>query len=229
MFEDCDIKIDRAKAHTDELARWITEHHATHPAVVDARYDDSGHLAHLGVSVKGLPRFVSALIGDAVHNLRTSLDILAVQLVNSVSPGTRSVHFPFATNADQLEEMIVSKKFDRAGADAVALLRKWQPFTGGNADLRGLHDLDLRDKHNAIIPVAMMISTPKVTADTSDFHLGIVRVKLVDGSNPEITEVFPEDTPFPGEEVVGTLRRLHEMATAIVADFRAILPESSPD
>lgn len=228
MFEDCDIKLDRARAHIDELARLIDEHHARHPAVVEARYDDSGSLAHLGVSVKSLPRSVSALIGDAVHNLRTSLDILAVQLVNRVSPGTRGVHFPFAIDAVRLEEMIVSKRFDRAGADTVALLRKWQPFSGGNIDLRGLHDLDLRDKHNAIIPVATMVSTPEVMADTTDFDSGVVRIKLVEGSSPTIEQLFPDDTPFAGAEVVGTLRRLHEMATAIVSDFRGIIPEAKP-
>lgn len=222
MFEDCDLKLDRARTHIDELDRLIAEHHAEYPAVVDARYGDSGSLAHLGVHVKALPRSVSALIGDAVHNLRASLDILAVQLVNDASPGARNVHFPFAVNAEQLEAMIVSKRFDRAGPDAVALLRKWRPFTGGNADLRGLHDLDIRDKHNAIIPVTTLIATPEVAADTTDLDAGIVRIKLVEGSSPTIGEVFPEDTPFAGGEIVGTLRRLHEMTTAILAEFREI-------
>lgn len=226
MFEDCDIKLERAEAHINELARWIAEHHETHPPIVDARYDDNGHLVHLGVSIKGLPRSVSALIGDAVHNLRTSLDILAVQLVNNVHSGTRGVYFPFAANDDQFEKALVSSKFDRAGAEAVALLRKWKPFTGGNSDLRALHDLDLRDKHNAIIPVASMVKTPNVTVDTTDFHLGVVRIRLVEGSMPEIAEVFPEDTPFSGAEIVDTLRRLHEMVTAIVADFRAVSSDS---
>lgn len=228
MFEDCDIKLDRARTHIDELARLIADHHASHPAAVDARYDDTGSLVHIGVSVKSLPRSVSALIGDAVHNLRTTLDILAVQLVNSASPGTRGVHFPFAADADQLEEMIVSKRFDRAGEEAVALLRKWQPYTGGDVDLRGLHDLDLRDKHNAIIPVATMVSTPEVTADTTDFGSGIVRIKVIEGSSPTIEEVFPDDTPFAGAEIVSTLGRLHEMATAILAEFREIRPEANP-
>ena len=39
MFEDCDIKLDRARTHIDELALTITEHRKAYPTVVDVRYD----------------------------------------------------------------------------------------------------------------------------------------------------------------------------------------------
>ncbi len=47
---------------------------------------------------------------------------------------------------------ILAKEHSRLGADVVGAIRDLKPFKGGNKLLRGLHDLDVLDKHRLIVP-----------------------------------------------------------------------------
>ena len=70
----------------------------------------------------------------------------------------------------------MKKNFDRAGPDAVRLLRTYRPCTGGNATLRALHDLDVQDKHQAFIPA---ISTaPMPATHAASLQWGLLRCRL---------------------------------------------------
>jgi hypothetical protein len=68
--------------------------------------------------------------------------------------------FESRESADKLDDMIRRRHFDRAGTDAVALLRSLKPYHNGNAALRVIHDLDIRDKHQALIPNVIGVASP---------------------------------------------------------------------
>lgn len=219
MIEDCALKIERANRHIAELENLISDHAVQHPPVVDPQFGDDGGLVHVDVRVAGLPPMSSAIIGDVIHNLRAALDLLAVALVKHAGGNPKDVLFPFARNASHLEDMIKSKNFDRAGEKAVERLRSLRPYVGGNESLRALHDLDVQDKHKAIIPIGAMISTPQVTVDHVNFDTGKAKLKLVEGSMPEVRQVFPPGSTFEGAEIVPTLRDLVVLVRDIISSF----------
>ena len=102
---------------------------------------------------KPVPIKFSALIGDFIHNLRTALDLLVCDLVTINGKSTKEVYFPFCASPAELPRMIRDRKIYRAGPDIVAYIESLKPYTGGNIALRAIHDLDVTDKHHALLPV----------------------------------------------------------------------------
>jgi hypothetical protein len=115
---------------------------------------------HEVVVTEAIPIHLSTIVGDIVHNLRTSLDLLACELVRINGGDTDDVYFPFAMSASDLEYMIGKRHLDRAAPHVVDLIRSFKPYQGGNATLRGIHDLDIMDKHQELVPAHGRIRIP---------------------------------------------------------------------
>jgi hypothetical protein len=109
---------------------------------------------------KPMPIKFSSLIGDFVHNLRTALHLLVCDLVTINGKSAKEVYFPFCATAAELPCMIRDRKIHRAGPDVVALIESIKPYSGGNIALRAIHDLDVTDKHRALLPVLSGVSLP---------------------------------------------------------------------
>jgi hypothetical protein len=188
-----------------------------------------------------MPAELPACVGDAIHNLRSALDLLACDVVEYNGGNTIGVHFPFAADAVELEKQIKSKNLRRASPEAVALIRTLKPYRGGNVDLRGLHDLDIHDKHKGPIAIINAVSTPpfglklgervnQIPAWDSAIKDGQWLMMLPACDNiPLGTEIpsafrfaFSNGTPFPGHEVVPTLHRLAEHVAGIVKAFKTL-------
>lgn len=153
------LKIERAKQHINDLQGQINTYLATNPMKLVVRQD--GRAAVKSLSIKQeqpIPLALSAVLGDAVHNLRASLDLFAYHLIGHLGASEQGVHFPFAWKPEKVRETIRSRQIHLAGehvADAVAEL---DFYLGGNPLLSGLHLLDIADKHRLIIPVGRVAS-----------------------------------------------------------------------
>lgn len=222
MIEDARLKVDRARIHREELARMLSAHQAEYPPQIAFRPGSLDNpVSDLEVTVKNAPKMASSVIGDTIHNLRAALDVLAVQLVEQAGGDSKGVCFPFAGSEPELAKIAMKRGFHQAGAQALEVLRKAQPYRGGNLDLRALHDLDIQDKHRAIIPVSNFITTPQIQI-VGDFP--DVRVELVQGSEAEVSYVFPDDAPLAGEEINASLERLEAVVLGLIVEFEATVP-----
>ena len=154
-FFNSKLKIERAKRHIRELSNEIVDYLKTKPfrIVVEKDTNSSNHLWTLRVR-REVPCHLAVIIGDAIHNLRASLDLLASDLVSIAGGNTNNVYFPFGDSPEGFEEMVKKRHLDRAGADIVEVVRSFKPYNGGNELLRAIHDLDITDKHKALIPSA---------------------------------------------------------------------------
>jgi hypothetical protein len=191
-----------------------------------------------------LPDHLSSVIGDAVHNLRSSLDLLACDLVHHNNGNVSGVYFPFANSEAGMEKAIKDKNMRRASPAVVALLRFMKPYRGGNADLRALHDLDIHDKHKGPIAIVSAVTTPllqaapivgpdkipRIPAWTSALADGHILLMVPPFLSPPIgTElpsnfrlVLPEGTPFAGHDVIPTLHRLAQHVASTLEAFRTL-------
>lgn len=168
------------------------------------------------------------IVGDSIHNMRTALDLMASELARLNARSDKNVYFPFAESQDKLQTAIKSKSFDFAGADAVALLESFAPYRGGNDLLRAIHDLDIRDKHTALIPAGSFAEVQvNWTTTPNDDGVTSTLTFRANVDNDSISYMFPPETPFEGKPIIETLE---DLATAVegVLDAFAGLVASRP-
>ncbi len=191
------VKIERAKKHIRDLDDAIRDFLDGHPYQVVANRDpETGdHVLRVRVA-RQVPNDWGAIIGDAIHNLRSALDLLICRLVVANNGRVkRSTGFPVGDNLKEFEAAL-SKKAEGISADAVKLVGSFHPYKGSD-NFRGphnalwqLHKLDVLDKHRLLIPVGAAHRGTIVTATVESQEL----------AEPVILDPFqvsPTGTVFP--------------------------------
>jgi hypothetical protein len=184
-----------------------------------------------------MPDHLPSVIGDAIHNLRSALDLMACDVVSHNGGNPTGVYFPFAPRAAELEKAIKEKNLRRASPEAVALLRTLKPYRGGNDDLRALHDLDIHDKHKGPIAIISAVTTPliglnhpQIPSWTSAVADGHWLVGVPNNLSPPIgTEIpsvfhliFAKDTALAGDLVIPALHRLAQHVSRTIEAFKTL-------
>ena len=208
---------------------------------------DRTHIAWVAWLREPVPRVVSSLIGDCVHNLRAALDLMACDLVRLNGGSDENVNFPFPKHAKDFDREINRKNMNRASLDVVELIKTLQPYEGGNKLLRAIHVMDIQDKHRALLPTIGMVSTPAFTTTPYSKNL-ILRSTIFSPMNtpllfsgqpitliPDVinlpvgTEipsayslVFDQNTPLQGSEIIESLHSLANEALSIINAFQVL-------
>jgi hypothetical protein len=161
-FEASRLKIQRARDHIAQLIKSVAQFTERCPIFMNVKLNDrdGNYVDYEVVASEEVPKYFSAIIGDVVDNLRCSLDLLAAELVRLNGGNDKNVYFPFAENANDIDHMIKKRNMHRASAEVVDLIKSFKPYRGGNAALRGIHDLDIMDKHRMLIPSISSIHYP---------------------------------------------------------------------
>lgn len=219
------VKIERALKHFQELEALAAEYIASDPVKYSMKAvgPSVGTFGGLEVttSVTGMPEITGAIIGDIIHNLRTSLDLMACELCRVKGNSDKDVYFPFCDTARDLPSAIKRRNFYRAGQAAVDLLTEMKPYKGGNIGLRAIHDLDIQDKHKELIPGTVSVAS-------AAFSLPVIEGKVVpkiigDQSKPsELRLLFPNDSALAGRDLLPTLHELMQLTAGIVESFKAL-------
>lgn len=154
QFASPRMKIARAREHIADLVGQLHLFSASKP--FDLRWVNLGAEGkkRQGLKIfqtKPLPAFFAVLIGDAVHNCASALDLLACDLVRLNNKDAANVYFPFGKDEAHFNKEIVKASFV-ASPQALSLLKQVKPYWGGDDWLRGLHELDLIDKHRLLLP-----------------------------------------------------------------------------
>lgn len=197
------LKIGRAREQIVELESAIQAHHDAGALELTAEPDDATDELVYRVRVrKELPMRITTIIGDAIHNARSALDLLICDLVRK---NGHSVHksnaFPIATTKGEFERAIPSRLRD-VPAKAIALIRRLKPYDGGNPTLWKLSAMDNLHKHEMLLPIAagqavtrLQISIPFLHLSPGGFSIGGPH----HGSSPLGTQwgwMTPDGAPF---------------------------------
>jgi hypothetical protein len=209
LFAASYMKLGRAEQFIDELNQEF-EKFAKAQTPVTISLSPDGTLTAEGMT-EGYGLKPGAIIGDAIHNMRTALDLLASDLARLKGKSPNDVYFPFCSPKEKLDEMISKKHFDKCGADAVDLLRKLEPWPGGKSKLRELHDMDIRDKHTALI----------VTSIHAEISLDFTKIDLEKDASilGHTTIVFPEGHALEGASVIDALKDFHQLLHSVLKAF----------
>jgi hypothetical protein len=231
LFDAPTRKLQWGRHRTSEF-RWLLQQYE-HSNPVKQKHTETEIIVE---REKSPPDELALVLGDAIHNLRATLDLLAADLVRRNGGSVKGVYFPFAASASQLDEQIHSKKFHRAGMVAMQQLRRLAPYRGGNEVLRGLHDLDVMDKHQLIIPafqgfriVNFLLKGPSgemagdIGGPGDGISISATRDDTLTWDSLEFTVAFGEGVPsvFYGQPVINTLENLANLVEQVVQSFRA--------
>lgn len=226
------LKIQRAKHHIADLNRQVKAYIAKGElSMVALRHPDRREATIFFETYPTLPPLFGLIIGDAVHNLRSALDLLVWQMVPESARAQRNVQFPIATQAktdDVYKHTIHSRQIHLAGENVVNALAAIRPYPGGDELLVGLNTLDIADKHRLILTVgeSLRLDGRWVTAVAREFWpIGWEDARIKMGSTPQqnlgtgefyqkpkaqppLSICFGVSEAFAGEHVTDTLRAL---------------------
>jgi len=113
-----------------------------------------------------IPDDFALIGGDMFQNLRSALDYLACALVraNGRDP-TNQTGFPILENAPSTpeEKRVFARKVEGMTEEAKDLIRRCEPYHGGDDTLWRLHELNRREKHRLLFTVGAYISNWSIT------------------------------------------------------------------
>jgi hypothetical protein len=152
------VKLERAKKHIQELDAELGSFFASNPYPISYKRDpETRRLIYYVKNTRAVPPILSAISGDAIQNIRSSLDYLAVGLFRSIpqndNASPKRIYFPIFDSVRQY-------KSDGRGAiphlrrDAAKLIDAVEPYKGGAGHILWvLHRLSIVDKHRMLVMI----------------------------------------------------------------------------
>jgi len=235
LFSGSRLKIKRANKHISDLNDALDGFIQTDFYSLAVNKDvDTGKQVLRIKFLKPIPESVPLILGDAVHNLRTSLDFVASTIVRIANGTGDYVKFPIRETRQKVEGAIKGGEIQMAPPSVIAaIIDQIKPYRGGNDPLYGLHELDIADKHLFLVPVISLATIRGV-----DIDFGAVRmpITVIIGSDSEIRVeslpdrvlevknsgtatfkvIFGEGHPFQLEPVIQTLYQLSQLVSGCV-------------
>jgi len=151
-FPSAQLKIDRANHHIGDVEARINVFLKTNPCTLRAKHNpQTAHTEYLVEEVAEVDSIISLVIGDAVHNLRSALDHLAVALVKDAGAlPSKITYFPIADSLGKYVSTALGQVNGISIADKTRI-DGFKPYLGGDDRFWGLHRIDIADKHNLIL------------------------------------------------------------------------------
>jgi len=238
MFLGPKLKIKRADHHIEQLNSALVAFCKTDFCRLSIEIDAKEGTNRLVFErTKEIPEEIPLILGDAAHNLRAALDLLACDIVRLAGEeASKFTKFPFRKTRDDLVAALNGGELKAARADIADLIvDSIQPYPGGkNAALHVLHELDIQDKHLLITPVlavAMLIGVDFEDANRNRFVDATLTVgeggklralatsaplKITRQGRPAFDVLFAKGQPFEGQPVIPTLQQLSKLVSTVI-------------
>jgi hypothetical protein len=190
------LKIERAKKHLRDLEAVVADFRSTDPYHIIKHIDPN---TSERVAVRKIkthpPAEWGVLIGDIVHNLRTTLDYLICEAVAFNGNQVETRHgFPIGKTRREFKKAM-GHKVGGAGQNVINLVELMKPYRGGNDVFVALSALDIMDKHRMIIPAIVAQADWNIFAP---FPVDKAGQRIAFGIGPSKTSLDPAED---GEEV----------------------------
>lgn len=156
-FKGAFLKLERARVHADELLKEIKSFLQKSPYRLVVLNSNNQKILRVEQTID-IPNAIPLLLGDFVHNCRSSLDHLATDLVLANQGGISGLFFPTGIDQEAFHKAL-DGPIKKAGDKVVTKLAEAEIYRGGKgSSLRGLHELDIADKHKMLIPNVSMVT-----------------------------------------------------------------------
>ena len=219
------LKMHRAMEHFDRLVDIVTQF-GDRVTIIPLEVETTGSKVTWKMQLSEKPPgIIPLLIGDVIHNLRSALDILICDIAEIRGFGKDKFDFPFAKDKCNLQKKL-RKVHSIIGDDVCEAILDLKPFLGGDELLRGLHDLDIIDKHRLIVPVYF------AQWRRHDMAKRVTDLMRKENPNREIPNIVfisdMENTPMPVGEIIicdvgeDPLRYYDEIKSPVLIRFPSV-------
>lgn len=235
MFKEARLKIERADHHIRDLADRISEFSRSDFYTLSPELQPSaGTIVKLRIT-REIPAEWALVIGDAAHNLRSSLDIVVGNMASNLN-----ADFIFHETKENLIDAI--NKGPIKGLPEIIrtlIVDEIRPYKTGNYALWSLNKLNVLDKHKLVIPLVSLGNISGVHAryaDGSVCEISIVarngnfvclspgKFEIVDNGKATINTVFGTGTFFDGKPIVSTLVEISKNVSSVIDIFERTFP-----
>jgi hypothetical protein len=157
-FRGSRLKVKRAYKHIEELETWLRDLVQSNiNAVMSHKDQNPGSESHTVLVQRpiGFSEDVAPIVGDAVHNLRATLDLIASAIVIAGREDDPALaYFPLYDTRQALVNSPEYGLIERVAPDlALEIADVIKPYkTGGDSRFWALNRLDRMDKHRVLIP-----------------------------------------------------------------------------
>lgn len=163
------LKIERAVHHIHDFDAKAAEFLPQKPFETVVRSQPTGAEDSVCIKAKEtVPDEFALMIGDAIHNLRTALDLAIFGIIGTIAADPERVQFPFGKNAHSFKPVFTQRQINVAGENVQRAVYELDPYNGGNELLYGVHRLDIQDKHKLIITFGKVVEI--VADDARKLH-----------------------------------------------------------
>lgn len=239
-FHSARLKVERAVRHVNELQAVIATFLKTdfHRVWIDVDPQTGEHIVRYETAPA--PQPVPLIIGDAIHNLHTTLDHIASDIAERAGLNSNRVHFPKHETRDALEKSREFREIVQAAPNLSAvILDEIRPYKAGNYPLWALGKLDNVDKHKLLIPTVAITKLTGLSAIDSNYNfLSDVTViidaggrmdiagfgrpsKITENGKPSFDITFPKGSYFELEPIVPTLLQLTQLVKGVIDTLEA--------
>ena len=248
------LKVERAYRHIDELRSITIPLHKDLYVVtfVPYTFPPNSEPTKFGFEYRPtapIAKIFALIIGDAVHNLRAALDLLATGIARTHNANA-IIHYPMSrvredlvvkpgTNPTPAQKSLKAIEQALSGATSL-ILDEIRPTNGPNDALWSFHALDNDDKHNLLIPTVNVTSVSNLncTIGTNRFVGGQIGgdatkpIKLIRADIPffinddfytSVEVKFGPSGPFQSDSVVQTLTQIAELVTFTIDKFENLI------
>lgn len=147
-FKSIKAKINRADKHLSELKTIDSQYKSVECSL--SIENDSKDLSYLSFNLPSPPNEVSTIVGDCLNNLRSSLDYLIWQIVesNQIAKPSRRNQFPICDSKQYFEGELKGKRLQGVPQPAIDQIARLQPYADIQNEVLGLlNELCNKDKH----------------------------------------------------------------------------------
>lgn len=237
-------KLARAQAHAEALRGAISEYLQLDPFQVEVVRAEGKIVYRLRVR-RPPPTRLSLIAGDAIQNARTALDHLVCGLAERETGREARRHrhltFPIYERESEYRGQIESDTFRTTLGAAQVVFGSLQAF--GDAPLRRLHRLNIRDKHRTLLAAATarvevqallgresmqnlghgaFLSLPHVSMPGGPLYDGDT-VLILDGDEPfEVAPRFIFDVGLDEPDIV-PCRPLYKLTIGLLEEVQRVL------
>lgn len=211
LFGSAELKLARAKKHLAELNGEVGAFLGRNPYQLVCDEGEHAIKKYCIKVIEDIPSQWSAIIGDVIHNARASLDNMATSLVRHAGHTSKSAlneaKFPIRSDAAAFSRD--NKVLRLIGQDAEKIVRFIEPYQGGKGhELWALHNLDIVDKHRAIIPVGATFASIRINSSQPPASMPREHFPLKDGDEVFRSAFFEEH--FHSHPEIAFYIALHE-------------------
>lgn len=242
------LKLKKAKKHISDVHSMLLEFASSDFYDLFVDKDSERGTNHLRVEYKQ-PSFpadeAAVVIGGALHNLRSALDLMYYGgIVRSGMVPTKWTRFPVRDRRDQLEPHLKKALEDKRINLLIHnfILDRVKPYQAGNYPLWALDDLNIRDKHQLLVPVLKLMGFTGVLLEDQErgvtvqpnfiadepFRLSLREAGGLDlavkaKGHATMSIFFNLGVPYEGEAILPTLGGIAEEVTRTIEAFELLL------